>query len=251
MIDKDKIFNQDISKYIFYETESGIVLNGDCLEIMPLIKEKSIDLVLTDPPYLIEKGAGWFNKNRKYIKEINNKKLNMSFNFNLLEILKGKQIKINCYFFLLKNQLLNYLNFIDKNKYNFMLLTWHKKNPTPLANNKYLADTEFIIFYREKNVFLNTNYKTGHSYFITNCQNNNGINHPTVKPLEIINNLILNSSNEKNIVLDCFSGSGTTGVACENLNRKWICIEKEKEYCEITKQRILALPKHQFAGELF
>lgn len=64
------------------------------------------------------------------------------------------------------------------------------------------------------------------------------IGHITPKPLSIIENIIKHSSNENDIVLDCFGGSGTTAVACQNLNRRYILIEKEKEYCELTKSRL-------------
>jgi len=65
--------------------------------------------------------------------------------------------------------------------------------------------------------------------------------HITPKPLDLIKNIILHSSNENDIVLDCFSGSGTLAVACEELHRNWICIEREEKYCEITKERIINL----------
>lgn len=57
--------------------------------------------------------------------------------------------------------------------------------------------------------------------------------HPTIKPLNIIENLIINSSQEGEVVLDCFMGSGTTGVACKNLNRKFIGMELNEEYYNI------------------
>lgn len=62
--------------------------------------------------------------------------------------------------------------------------------------------------------------------------------HPTIKPLNIIENLVINSSNENDVVLDCFMGSGTTGVACKKLNRKFIGIEIDEKYFEIAKNRI-------------
>lgn len=62
--------------------------------------------------------------------------------------------------------------------------------------------------------------------------------HPTIKPLSIIKNLVKNSSKENDVVLDCFMGSGTTGVACKQLNRKFIGIEIDKNYFEIAKNRI-------------
>lgn len=62
--------------------------------------------------------------------------------------------------------------------------------------------------------------------------------HPTEKPVALIKELILNSSEEKDLVLDCFMGSGSTGVACVETNRKFFGIEIEKEYSEIAKKRL-------------
>lgn len=62
--------------------------------------------------------------------------------------------------------------------------------------------------------------------------------HPTQKPVELMKSLIANSSNEKDIVMDCFMGSGTTGIACIELNRKFCGVEIDKKYFEIAKSRI-------------
>ena len=63
--------------------------------------------------------------------------------------------------------------------------------------------------------------------------------HLTPKPLKMIKHIIETSSNGNDIVLDCFSGSGTLAVACEELHRDWICIELDEKYCEITKNRLI------------
>ena len=63
-------------------------------------------------------------------------------------------------------------------------------------------------------------------------------NHPTCKPIPLLTNHIVNSSNEGDTVLDCFMGSGSTGVACANTNRKFIGIELDENYFNIAKQRI-------------
>lgn len=63
-------------------------------------------------------------------------------------------------------------------------------------------------------------------------------NHPTIKPLGIFETLVKNSSRENDLVLDCFSGSGTTAIACHRLNRRFICIEKDKEYWEASVKRL-------------
>ena len=67
-------------------------------------------------------------------------------------------------------------------------------------------------------------------------------NHPTVKPVKLMEYLINMISREGQIVLDPFAGSGTTGVACKNTNRKYILIEKEKEYIEIINKRLDDVP---------
>ena len=64
--------------------------------------------------------------------------------------------------------------------------------------------------------------------------------HPTIKPLDITEKIIRNSSNENDVILDCCMGSGTTGVACINLNRNFFGIEKDKKYFDIAKERIYA-----------
>ena len=67
---------------------------------------------------------------------------------------------------------------------------------------------------------------------------NNGKYHPTQKPITLIENIVKHSSNEGDTVLDCFAGSGTTGVACQNLNRNYILIEKDPKYYEIILKRL-------------
>lgn len=77
-------------------------------------------------------------------------------------------------------------------------------------------------------------------YYITptNKEDKKLYKHPTIKPLNIIKNLIINSSQENDTVLDCFMGSGTTGVACKELNRNFIGIELDENYFNISKERI-------------
>ena len=65
--------------------------------------------------------------------------------------------------------------------------------------------------------------------------------HPTQKPLALLRRIILAASNEGDLILDPFNGSGSTGIASRELNRRYIGIEKELEYCELTKNRYLEL----------
>ena len=72
---------------------------------------------------------------------------------------------------------------------------------------------------------------------------NNGKLHPTQKPSDILERIIKTSSNENDTVLDCFMGSGSTGIACINTNRKFIGIEKDRKYFEIACNRIKEVKK--------
>ena len=80
------------------------------------------------------------------------------------------------------------------------------------------------------------NQKTHHS--VWNYEIENGQGHPTQKPKELIKNIILHSSNETDLILDPFSGSGTTAIACLELNRNFICIEKDPMYHELSVKRV-------------
>lgn len=62
--------------------------------------------------------------------------------------------------------------------------------------------------------------------------------HPTQKPVKLFEMILEDFTEKDDLILDCFSGSGTLALAAEQLNRKWYCIEREKKYCEITKKRI-------------
>lgn len=153
--------------------------------------------------------------------------------------------KINIYIWCNKEQIYQYLHYFKQ--YNFELLSWHKTNPVPTCNNKYLSDTEYLLFFRENGVKINGNYETKKKYYVTptNKEDKKLYKHPTVKPLNIIENLIINSSKESDTVLDCFMGSGTTGVACKKLNRDFIGMELDERYFEIAKERINEIKENE------
>ena len=121
---------------------------GDCLELMKGIPDKSIDLIVTDPPYKIDtSGAGLYKQeDKQYIKELNFMK--DGFSEEVLDELCRVMKKINIYFFCSQKQIIFLIDyFVKKKKCNWNLLTWHKTNPIPACGNKYLTDTEFILFF--------------------------------------------------------------------------------------------------------
>lgn len=163
------------------------------------------------------------------------------FNEEILDELVRVMKKINIYVFCSQKQLPLLINyFIKERGCNWNLLTWHKTNPVPACKNKYLSDTEYVFFAREKGVPIYGEYKTKKTYYVTplNTKEKKLFNHPTVKPQLILENLIVNSSEENDIVLDPFVGSGSTGVAAINNNRRFIGFELNGDYIETAKERI-------------
>lgn len=212
---------------------------GDCLKLMKQIPDGG-DLVVTDPPYVLTPhGGGKFTKSRKYINEIEPMKTGISV--EVLDEMVRTMNKINIYLFCSRMQIpIYYHYFVEEKGCNWDLLEWHKTNPAPVCNNKYLPDTEYIFFAREKGVRVDGNYHTKHTYFVTsaNQKEKKLYGHPTIKPTSIIDNLIINSCPKGGTVFDPFMGSGSTGVSAINQGCNFIGYELEPKYFDIAQQRI-------------
>lgn len=221
--------------------EVNRIYNEDCLSGMKRIPDKSIDLIVTDPPYVIEtSGAGIYKQaDKQYVKELNG--IKDGFDPRVLDEICRVMKKINVYFFCSQKQIIPLLDyFVKGKKCNWNLLTWHRQNPVPACGNKYLTDTDFCLFFREKGVRIYGEYSTKFTYYVTpiNQKDKKLYGHPTIKPLPIIQNLITNSSQEGDVVLDPFLGSGTTAVAAASLGRRYIGFELDEGYCEVAQKRI-------------
>ena len=221
--------------------ELNRIYNEDCLEGMKRIPDKSVDLVVTDPPYNIAtSGAGIYKQaDKQYVKELNFMK--DGFSKEILDECCRVMKKINIYIFCSQKQIIPLLDyFVKEKKCNWNIISWHKTNPVPACGNKYLTDTEFILFFREKGVKIRGEFKTKFTYYVTplNQKDKKLYGHPTVKPLNIVENFIVNSSNEGDLVLDPFMGSGTTAIAAVNTNRHYMGFELEPKYFDIACKRI-------------
>jgi len=218
--------------------------NCDCYEFLKSLPDNSIDLIVTDPPYEKKsngyyRGGGAFGTtNRTYHSNLDNKNLLNGVNTSILDEMMRVMKHVNIYIWCNKDQIRQYINYFQD--YNVELLSWHKTNPVPTCNNKYLSDTEYLLFFRENGVKIYGEYKTKRKWYVTptNKEDKKKYNHPTIKPLDIIENLIINSSQVGGVVLDPYMGSGTTGVACNKLGRAFIGCEIDKEYFDIAKNRI-------------
>ncbi len=192
----------------------------------PIIRRKAVDMDFGEWDYQDEETLEKFTET--WIKEI-------------MRILKPTG---SLYVFYSKEEIIFLKRAIEKSGgYWKSELIWHKTNPVPnFRKRSYTSSIEAIGYaVKEKGNFI-FNFKTQkemHNFLESGiCQGKERTKHPTQKPLWIIKHFIEVSSNEKDTILDCFMGSGTTGVACVNTNRKFIGIELDENYFKIAEERI-------------
>lgn len=219
----------------------------DCMEGMLELPDGSVDLIVTDPPYEFQTchGGGAFgNAHREYHEGLEHISKGISKDV-LEEMLRVMKVP-NAYIWCNKAQVRAYLDFFEDAGCTYDILAWHKTNPVPTCNNKYLSDTEYCLYFR-KGAQLYGTYDTKRKYWVTelNTKDKELYDHPTVKPLPIIRQLVENSSLPEEIVLDPYMGSGTTGVACAMTGRKFIGFEIDPEYFKRAENRIRGAMKHK------
>lgn len=223
-----------------------ILKQGNAYELIKEIPDKSIDLIVTDPPYDMSipnkrKVRNELDSNiQKLCDELSAGGLDQGINLTILDEFMRIMKKPNIYIWCNKKQIIPYLlYFVNKHKCRFEILTWIKSNPIPLCGGNYLIDKEYCLYFR-KGIKLHTTYDTAKTYWITQTNKADKIkyDHPTVKPLWITEMLIKNSSAEGDTVLDCYMGSGTTAEAAKNLDRGFIGFELQEKYFETAKRRI-------------
>ena len=166
----------------------------DCNVGLDMIPDGSVDMVMMDPPYEFStQGSGAFGTaNRSYFGEVDG--MSHGLSDALLEKIAAKMDPIVMYAFCSKSQILQYINFAESHGCTWDILSWHKTNPVPTCSNKYLSDTEYIVFVRGKGARVWGNYSTKKKWWTTSVNRTDRelYGHPTVKPLEIVRTLIGN-----------------------------------------------------------
>ena len=210
---------------------------ADCLEFMKEIPDKSVDLVLTDPFYVPKSNFDWKNFddfywdfNKKWLLEI---KRILKKDFHLL--ISFSQLDMARFDFLLRE-----LGFGIKSR-----IVWNYRNSCKaVAKNTQFAKTYEFIFHCSSGKKLNFPNKWDDKRFdvktfaIPQSNFKDKKIHQFQKPLALWKELIEFCSNENELVLDPFLGSGTTAVACKQLKRNFIGIEISPEYCKIANERL-------------
>ena len=208
------------------------IWQGDCLELMKNIPDGSVDLVLTDPPY----GMGFKSNYRKEkYNEIKNDKSLEWLEKYVCECFRILKDNTAVYCFCSWHNIDVFKQAIEKKFKIKNILIWEKNN-TSMGDLKgsYAPKYEMIIFAHKGRKLLN-----GFRYAdIIKANRTGNKNHPTEKPVDLLETFICNSSDENAVVFDGFMGSGSTGVACVNTNRHFIGIEIDEGYFNIAKERI-------------
>ena len=232
--------------------EINRIITWDCIEVLRggEIPDKSIDLILTDPPYKFESHGRWINAHRSYLsvwaKGLWTDKDTEIYTDGFMELLLAKLKTPNMVFFCNKAQIPEILEQAKKYSLNFDILVLCKTAPTPLTNNQRLPDKEYAI-HLHKQAWVKWNYKTKRTFRVAPNFKDTSINHPTVKPLDVIEQIVQNCTYEWDIVLDCYLWSWTTAVACKNTNRNFIGIEINPEYVQLAEKRLGEIQRKETA----
>lgn len=250
---------------LYYNYNDDIKLHkGDCLKVLSKIKDSSVDLIFADPPYFLS-GGGITCKSGK-MKSVDkgswDKSISIddvhSFNMKWIAECKNK-LKDDGTIFISGTYHNIYSIGFCLQKLGFKILNdiaWFKVNPPPNLSCRFFTHSTETILWAKKN------HKAKHKF---NYQAMRSINdpavdkqmlslwkitpprkiekkfgkHPTQKPISLLNRIVEAATNEGDVVLDPFVGSGTTAVACINYNRKFIGIDADVNYLKIAKLRIL------------
>lgn len=244
----------------YFDEKDFKLINDDVFEATKHMQEKTFDMIFADPPYFLSNdgitcsGGKMVSVNKgEWDKELS---LQEKHEFN------RKWIK-ECYR-LLKDEGTIWISGTLHNIYSIGMaleeegfkiinnITWQKSNPPPnLACKTFTHSTETVLWARKdikkakykfnyklmKELNNNKQMKDVWTTSLTKPSEKRFGKHPTQKPLELLEKIILASTNENDLILDPFSGSGTTGIAAKRLNRNYVGIDKEKEYLDISIKR--------------
>lgn len=231
------------------------IYKGSCFDLFKDIADESVDLVVTDPPYkLTARGnsgtMGGHYANEKTLKGIVFENNDIEIEDYLDELYRVLKDGTHCYIMTNNFNLCHFLEVISKSKFHFVKnLIWNKENK--ICGTYYMGQYEYIIFLRKgKDRHINN---CGCSDILTfpnkKIKMDDGSNlHDSEKPIDLFKTLIENSSNEGDLVLDPFMGSGTTAVASLLSGRNFIGSEIDEIYhkraCDRIEETIMSMSEN-------
>ena len=248
-----------MSKY-YYEEDNFKLLHGDALTLLKKIPNKSIDMIFADPPYFLS-GEGISCSGGKMVSV---KKADWDEKIDICKKHKFNKKWIKLCYDILKDDGTIWISGTMHNIYSIGMaleeegfkiinnITWRKLNPPPnISCRAFVHSTETILW--AKKDIKKAKHKFNYSLMrqlnggkqmkdvwetsLTKPSEKKCGKHPTQKPMELLERIILSSTDEGDLILDPFNGSGTTGIVAKKLNRNYIGIDKEKEYLDLTIKR--------------
>ena len=239
----------DLKQYEYYRTDLGVIYCADCLSIMPELEP--VDLVLTDPPY--GRTQNVWDK--------------LEITIKVFDVLQDDNIVFTCQN---PSTAILVVRYINRFKW---CDVWHKSQAVGFLNAKVMPlrqHEDIVILANGKMKYIPTITKkhpkdirphgktaasSNYGKYNNERERTIGVDetyprsvlyhensqcgfHPNEKPISLMVDLVLNYSDNKDVLFDPFIGSGTTAIACERLGRKWVGIEIEEKYCEIAAKRI-------------
>ena len=252
----------------YFETDNFKLIYNDIFKAIKKFEDKSVDMIFADPPYFLS-NDGITCSGGKMV-SVNKGEWDRTLSIKEKHKFNKKWIK-ECYRVLKDNGTI-WISGTLHNIYSigmaleedgFKLLnniTWQKTNPPPnLSCKTFTHSTETILWARKdlKKVKYTFNYnimkelnnnkqmKDVWTTSLTKPSEKKCGKHPTQKPLEILDKIILASTKENDLILDPFCGSSTTGISAVRLNRRYIGIDNEKEYIELSKRRYKEIEEEQ------
>lgn len=234
-----------------------ILYNDDCIKVMKKMKSESVDVVFADPPYFLSNNGISISSGK--IVSVNKGEWDKKENYDDIQKFTKEWIS-ECYRVLKRkcsiwvsgtpHNIFNVKKVLDEVGFRIVnIIIWKKTDPPPLIyKNKCKFSYEFIIWadkgyghiFNYEEMFNINNNELEDVWLLPAVSMNEkkfGY-HPTQKPECLLERIIKATTNEGQLVLDPFMGSGTTGVVCKRLNRKFIGIEKNKKYFIISEKRL-------------
>lgn len=240
---------------------------GDCIQLMKNIDDKSIDIVLTSPPYNMTKRKGGYADTGRYDEYVDWKTeedyidmIKTTFT-EFDRLLKNNGVILFNFSYSIENPSLPYklVSSIVADT-NFELvdtILWHKKSGIPFPANKQrlcrIWEYVFVFVRKDEINTFNINKKvksisekTGQKYYevfynYIDAKNNDGkcsLNQATFSSDLVVQLLNMYSVSDDDIVLDCYAGTGTTAIGCIKCNKHYICLELSKDQCDYAIKRI-------------
>lgn len=234
---------------------SSIIYHGDCTEELKKVPDRTVDLILTDPPYnlgnfMINRSTNLSRMRENFFADAGWDNLEFDEWKNCMDAFFSAAARViavggSMVIFMSIIKVETIIELAEKHGFYYKTTgIWHKLNPMPRNMNLHFVNsTEAWIYftYKTKTGTFNNDNKIVHDFIelpvVSNGEKKAG-KHPTQKPIALLEHFITLLSNEGDLVVDPFMGSGSTGVACKKNNRNFVGIELDLGYYEIAKRRI-------------